>query len=313
MNDASTRDAKTLPAESFDAKSFDAKSWRSGKGHRDENFPVASLLIQPRHRNVILAFYNFVRTADDIADHASLAPEQKLALLDRLEAGLLGNNDDDAAAVRLREALAERSLAPRHAQDLLAAFKLDVTKLRYRDWDDLIGYCSLSAMPVGRFVCDVHGESRTVWPANDALCAALQIINHLQDCRADFRDLDRVYIPLDTFAACGCGVEALGAEQASPALLAALHGLARRTQALLGESDVFPLLIHDRRLALEVSVINTLAHRLTRILMRRDPLRDRVHLSAPAVAGLTIVGVMTALVRRLGRRPAASTHKPRGA
>ena len=84
--------------------------------------------------------------------------------------------------------LLERGLSPRHAQDLLAAFKLDVTKLRYRDWDDLISYCELSAMPVGRFVCDVHGESRTVWPANDALCAALQIINHLQDCKDDYHN-----------------------------------------------------------------------------------------------------------------------------
>ena len=94
----------------------------------------------------------------------------------------------------------QRHLSPRHAQDLLTAFRMDVTKLRYRDWDDLIGYCTYSAMPVGRFVLDVHGESRTTWPANDALCAALQIINHLQDCGKDYRDLDRVYIPLDAFA-----------------------------------------------------------------------------------------------------------------
>jgi len=292
----------------------DANALRSGKGDRDENFPVASFLIHPRHRNVILAFYNFVRTADDVADHASLAPEQKLGLLDRLEAGLLGKNDEDAAAVKLRDALAQRSLSPRHAQDLLAAFKLDVTKLRYRDWDDLIGYCSLSAMPVGRFVCDVHGESRAVWPANDALCAALQVINHLQDCKDDYRNLNRVYIPLDTLTACGAGAEALGAAQSSRALLAGLHGLAERTEQLLSESDVFPLLINDRRLALEVSVINTLAHRLTRLLMERDPLRDRVHLSKPAVAGLTIAGIVSALLRRLGGGPpAAATQKPRGA
>src|SRR5580658_5562947 len=199
-----------------EAKTADAADWRSGKGHRDENFPVASFLIHPRHRSAILAFYNFVRTADDIADHATLAPERKLALLDRLDGGLIGENDEDAAAVRLRRALAERGLPPRHAQDLLAAFKLDVTKLRYRDWDDLIGYCSLSAMPVGRFVCDVHDESRSVWPANDALCAALQIINHLQDCKDDYRNLDRVYVPLDLLAAHGTGVEALGGPQASP-------------------------------------------------------------------------------------------------
>jgi hydroxysqualene synthase len=318
MNDTSRADAKTLDPRAGDVKApgggrSDAHALRSGKGHRDENFPVASFLIHPRYRDAILAFYNFVRTADDIADHASLPPEEKLRLLDRLEAGLLGNNDDDAAAVRLRSALAERALSPRHAQDLLAAFKLDVTKLRYRDWDDLIGYCSLSAMPVGRFVLDVHGESRSTWPANDALCAALQIINHLQDCKDDYRNLDRVYVPLDLLAAHGVSVEALAAERASPQLLAVLHGLAERTERLLCKSDVFALLINDRRLGLEVSVINTLAHRLTRLLMARDPLSERVHLAMPSVAGWTLTGVVIGTLRRLGRRPAAATQTPRGA
>src|SRR6476646_6179696 len=215
---------------------MDADGLRSGKGHRDENFPVASWLIHPRHRKVILAFYNFVRAADDIADHAKLAPGEKLNLLTRLDGGLAGANREDAAAVRLRAALAERGLSPKHAQDLLAAFKLDVTKLRYRDWDDLIGYCSLSAMPVGRFVLDVHGESRSAWPANDALCAALQIINHLQDCQADYRNLDRVYVPLDALAAAGSGVEGLGRETSSRALLDCIHKLARRTGGLLRDS-----------------------------------------------------------------------------
>jgi hydroxysqualene synthase len=290
----------------------DASTLRSGKGHRDENFPVASWLIAPRHRGVILAFYNFVRTADDIADHATLKPAEKLALLDRLEGGLLGANTEDAVAVRLRAALAERGLPPKHAQDLIAAFKLDVTKLRYRDWDDLISYCSLSAMPVGRFVCDVHGESRAVWPANDALCAALQIINHLQDCKEDYRALDRVYVPQDALAASGASVEALGAERASPALLDCLHRLAQRTDRLLSESDVFADTIEDTRLGLEVAVINTLAHQLTRLLMLRDPLSENVHLAKPAVAGLTLLAVLRDSSRRFRRRRAA-TQKPRGA
>jgi len=294
-----------------DASTGDAKNWRSGKGHRDENFPVASWLIHPHHRKVILAFYNFVRTADDIADHAALPAQDKLGLLDRLEAGLSGDSDDDATAVELRAALAERALPPRHAQDLLAAFKLDVTKLRYLDWDDLLHYCAYSAMPVGRFVLDVHGESRGTWPANDALCAALQIINHLQDCRDDYLNLDRVYIPLDTLAAHNVGVEALGEPRASPPLRAALHSLAERTERLLGDSDFFPLLINDRRLSLEVSVINTLAHRLTRILTTRDPLSERVHLSVPAIAGLTMIGILSGASRRLGRRFSATSQKPR--
>ena len=185
-------------------------SLRSGKSHRDENFPVASWLIDPRHRGPIMAFYQFVRTADDIADHPTLTPGEKLALLDQLETDLEGRSSQNPEGIALRAALAARGMSPRHAKDLLTAFRLDVTKLRYRDWDDLIGYCAYSAMPVGRFVLDVHGESEAVWPASDALCAALQIINHLQDCRADYRNLDRVYVPLDALAAAGLGVEALG-------------------------------------------------------------------------------------------------------
>ncbi len=292
---------------------MDASVLRSGKGHRDENFPVASFLIHPRHREPILAFYNFVRTADDIADHAVLAAAEKLKLLDRLDGGLTGANDADAVAVRLRRALNARGLSPKHAQDLLAAFRLDVTKLRYRDWDDLMSYCAFSAMPVGRFVCDVHGEDRAVWPANDALCAALQIINHLQDCKQDYVDLDRVYIPQDALRASGATVEALGAARASPALRDCLHQLAARTETLLAESDGFASAIADWRLSLEVSVINTLAHRLTLLLRRRDPLSDKVHLGIAAVAGGTALGILTGASHRIGRRFAGAAHKPRGA
>src|SRR5258708_11621749 len=92
---------------------------RSGKSHRDENFPVASHLIHPRHRGAILAFYEFVRIADDIADHATLGEPEKLDHLDRLEAGLMGKDDAVPEAVRLRTVLRERNLAPRHALDLL--------------------------------------------------------------------------------------------------------------------------------------------------------------------------------------------------
>src|SRR5579863_4008458 len=77
-----------------------ASSLRSGKGHHDENFPVASHLIHPRHRGIILAFYEFVRIADDIADHAALAAADKLAHLDQLEACLLGKDDQVPEAVR---------------------------------------------------------------------------------------------------------------------------------------------------------------------------------------------------------------------
>jgi len=292
-----------------DASMTDATNWRSGKGHRDENFPVASFLIHPRHRGPILAFYNFVRTADDIADHATLNPEEKLKLLDRLGAGLVGENSEDVAAVRLRTALAERALSPRHAEDLLAAFKLDVTKLRYRDWDDLIGYCSLSAMPVGRFVLDVHGESRATWPANDALCAALQINNHLQDCAKDFRDLNRVYIPLDAFAAAGATPGQLGAKAAAPELLRCIHDLAARNERLLAEGAPFSGLIENTRLALEVAVIHSYARHIVALLRRRDPLRERVHLSKAQFAFYGLSSMIATSLRRLASPASPNVRK----
>ncbi len=279
---------------------------RSGKGHRDENFPVASWLLAPRHRPIILAFYEFVRVADDIADHASLPPAEKLALLDRLEQSLLGKSDADPQGATLRARLAERSLPPRHAQDLLTAFRMDVGKLRYADWDELIHYCSYSAMPVGRFVLDLHGESRATWAANDALCAALQIINHLQDCQADYRNLDRVYLPLDALAAEGLGVAALDAPAASPALRRCLSALARRTGELLRQSAALPDLVRDHRLSLEICAIQALAHRLVQILRARDPLAERVHLGKAAFASIGLLGAIYGLARRLTRRAPAS-------
>jgi squalene synthase HpnC len=274
------------------------------KTHRGENFPVASHLIHPRHRGTILAFYRFARAADDIADHPTLAEADKLARLDRLEETLLGRSDAAADALPLRAALAERGLPPRHAQDLLTAFRMDVTKRRYRCWDDLIHYCSYSAMPVGRFVLDVHGEDRATWPASDALCAALQVINHLQDCGADYRRLDRVYVPLDALARAGADVEALGADAASPALRQCLLSLVPPTADLLRQAEPLSAQVADWRLALEIAVIQRLAVTLTGILGRRDPLSERVHLGTGGALGVALVGVVEGLYRRL-RRPGA--------
>lgn len=274
---------------------------RSGKGSGDENFPVASWLIKPQHRPAILAFYEFVRVADDIADHASLASDEKIARLDRLEASLLGKNDDEQEGVTLRAILSERGLSPRHAQDLLSAFRQDATKLRYTDWDDLIDYCSRSAMPVGRFVLDVHGEARSTWQASDALCAALQIINHVQDCAKDYRALDRVYIPLDALKANGASVEDLAGKQASPALLQCLRAVVARTATLLDQAQGFSPSISDTRLGLEVAVIHALAKRLIGMLTLRDPLSEVVHLSKSEAAMTAASASSRALLRRLLR------------
>ena len=274
---------------------------RSGKGSHDENFPVASRLIKRQYRPVILAFYEFVRVADDIADHPQLKCAEKIDRLDRLESSLMGSGHDELEGLRLRTILSERGLSTRHAQDLLSAFRQDATKLRYANWDELIDYCSRSAMPVGRFVLDVHGEARDTWPASDALCAALQVINHLQDCAKDYIALERVYVPLDALSASGATVEALRDERASPALRNCLRGLVSRTSTLLDESRGLEPKVSDTRLALEISVIQSLASQLLAILMVRDPLAERVHLTKTEALATAINGGARAILRRLLR------------
>lgn len=264
----------------------------SGKGHKDENFPVASFLLRPEHRAPILTFYRFARAADDIVDNAEASAETKLDLLAHMRAGLDGEGAPEAMA--LRGAMAARGIDPVHAHELLDAFVRDVTVMRYRDWEDLIGYCRLSAMPVGRYVLDVHGESRETWPANDALCAALQVINHLQDCGKDYHALGRVYIPLDT----GLKVEDLAGARATHALRAIIVALVERTRGLLAQSAGFAAQIRDRRLAAEVAVIQRLAESLCDRLETRDPLSERVHHGKLEAAWLAMGAAVPALLRR---------------
>jgi squalene synthase HpnC len=276
----------------------------SGKGHTDENFPVASFVLHPRHRAPVMAFYRFARAADDVADNAAASGEQKLALLGRMQAGLQGQAGASSEGEGLRRALIADNLTDQHALDLLEAFRRDVTKTRYASWDELMDYCRYSAMPVGRFVLDVHGEARSTWPANDALCAALQVINHLQDCGKDYREIDRVYMPKDALDAAGVPLDALGAERASPALQRVISELARRTWGLLETSRPFASQIVDARLALEVTVIQKLAESLTRRLIHRDPLSERTHhrpIEALGVAALAFGGFVGALPGRRAR------------
>jgi len=270
-------------------------SLASGKGHRDENFPVASLLIAPRHRPAVMAFYRFARAADDIADHPSAPPEDKLHRLEAMRASLAGDADADAAAVALRLVCQARAFPAAHGLDLLEAFRRDVTKLRYADWPELMDYCRYSAAPVGRYVLDVHGEPRDLWPANDALCSALQIINHLQDCAKDYRSIRRVYIPTDALAGTGATIEDLAAPAASPALRRTIVGLAERCHDLLAIAKPFAAGIASRGLALEVAAIQRLAESLTDRLLTRDPLSERVHHSKTEAA--TLAG--GAVLRRL--------------
>ncbi len=285
-----------------------AEETLSGKTHRNENFPVASWLLSKRHRAPILAFYRFARAADDIADHPLLSSDEKLSRLGQMQAALDGSGPADASADPLRIALRERDLSPQHALDLLDAFRRDAAGSDYETWSDLMDYCRLSAMPVGRFVLDVHGEDRALWPASDALCAALQVINHLQDCGDDFKALNRVYLPRDVMNRHGATRDMLAASAASPALLQTVSDLARQTATLVAHGEPLVLQIKDARLGLEIAVIQNVARHLVRRLESTDPLSGDVHHSKLAFASIGLLGMLQYIGGRLagGRRTGAT-------
>lgn len=253
----------------------------SGKDTAYENFPVGSWLLPAAIRPHIAIFYGFARAADDIADNPDLAAAEKVARLDAFEDALLGRERENPALVkahRMRESLAASGVTAQHCVDLLAAFKRDATKLRYQDWDDLMGYCILSAAPVGRYLLDLHGGSRDGYGPSDALCMALQVINHIQDCKDDYRKLDRVYLPLDWLKEADADVGELDAPACTPGLRKALDRTLAATEGLLTEARRLPRGLISRRLAMEAGAILAIADRLVILLRRRDPLGPRVQL-----------------------------------
>ena len=287
----------------------------SGKGASGENFQVGSVLLAARLRPHVMAFYRFVRAADDIADNPDLAAEDKLRRLDLFERALAGGaapGEDFAKARALRTSLAETGVTDRHARDLLQAFRKDAIKRRYADFDDLLGYCRLSASPVGRFLLDLHGEDRALWRFSDPLCDALQVLNHVQDCQADYRNLDRVYLPLDAFAAAGVAVEALDRPAADPGLRRMLDDTLERTGDLLERAAGLPGALVSARLAAESAVVQEMARHLLRRLRRQDPLARRVELGRLVFAGVAAVGLLKSLWlrRRSGRSDASSPATP---
>lgn len=254
----------------------------SGKMASDENFPVGSWLLPARLRPCIAAFYAFARAADDIADSPALQRDEKLARLDAFgEAlqGAPGYGEGYAKAHVLREALGSANQSPKHALDLLAAFSQDATKSRYESWAELMGYCALSANPVGRFLLDLHGENPAAYAQSDSLCSALQILNHLQDCAEDLAELDRVYIPADLLTGAGISVEALREDSLRTGLRSVLDVMLDGVDKLMMEAHTLPRHLKNHRLAMESSIIIHLANRLSARLRRGDPIASRVALS----------------------------------
>lgn len=269
----------------------------SGKDVAYENFPVGSWLLPARLRPHVAVFYAFARAIDDIADDPQLPPEEKIARLSRFEAALLGREKRDgfSKAHAMRQTLAASGISVRHCLDLISAFKQDATQVRYRRWEDLIDYCNRSAAPVGRFLLDLHGGGRNGYTAADALCNALQVINHLQDCQEDYRLLNRVYLPCDWLAEAGAAVEDLDRPHTTPALRHVIDRMLDATDSLLAIAQRLPAELKSRRLGMESSAILAIARLLVQRLRAGDPLAGRVALSKAEYAWCCVRGAGAAL------------------
>ncbi|MDR3538122.1 MAG: squalene synthase HpnC [Acetobacteraceae bacterium] len=257
----------------------DVEVW-SGKDRGDENFPVGSVIIRRALRPHVHAYYSFARNADDIADSPTLRPDDKIARLDTMEDVLLGHRDGGSpSAIKLRESLAQTGVSAVHATDLLIAFRRDAVQRRYMTIDDLYNYCRYSAVPVGRYVLDLHGESHECYSSSDALCIALQVLNHMQDCAIDLAQLDRCYLPQSLLDHFGVKVVDLRLPAETPALRRVFVTLLDRIDRLTQAAAELPEITRDKRLKMETAAILRLARRLARRLALTDPLASRVKLT----------------------------------
>lgn len=270
----------------------------TSKTAAQENFPVASLLLPAATRARVMAFYHFARIADDIADNPALTADSKILRLDALEETLCGRhevNEYTESAQSLRDAVGGDEALLGHAAQLLQAFRRDAVSDHCRDWGDLMLYCQFSAAPVGRFLLALHGENPAAMTASDSLCAALQVLNHIQDCGEDYRVLGRVYVPRVWLAGHGIDNDALLNETTSPALRQVLDLALDHVDALLDMARPLPSRIRDRRLRLEAAVILTLAERLSERLRHHDPLASKVRLTSMGYACAVLAGLWRGL------------------
>lgn len=247
----------------------------------EENFPVASFMLPKPARRAVLHFYSFARNADDIADSADIPTHEKTTTLKHLQAALHAQNAElapDWAKAYFLDVAAKKS-DKQHGIDLLHAFLQDAIKNRYANYDELLTYCRYSAAPVGRVVLECSGETTANLAAADALCAVLQLINHLQDCKKDYLDIDRVYLPQDWMLAEGADDTMLAEAFTCEPLRNVFDRYLEECRLLLATAAPLPKTVRSLRLRLELALILELAHALVEKLSRHDPLQKPIKLA----------------------------------
>ena len=259
-----------------------------------ENFPVASFWLPPRARNNILILYDFLRGADDISDNPKLEAQERKEALDAIVDAFHSHRKQVLPpwAKRYYELVNRGQLRAYHGDLLLQAFMQDTQKTRYQNWAELIGYCSKSAAPVGRAVLELCQERDADIEASDALCSVLQIINHIQDMKDDFQQLDRIYLPQDWMKLHKVSEAMLAKGDMSLELRALMNHILDECDAMVEASRPIISSIQSTRLRIQIATIWQIAKALIEQLRHNDPLAQKVKLSKQQQFGCLIRGML---------------------
>ena len=261
----------------------DVSHLMSGKSYSDENFPVASFLMTKKIRSIVSVFYFFARMADDIADHQKLSSNQKKNILLFFDNAIskskkTNNKVLDKMIARFKELPSGK----KYSRNLLKAFMMDASNKKYKNWNDLLYYCKFSANPVGRFVIDAVNERKNIekiYEASDSLCTALQIINHIQDCKKDFKELNRVYIPESFFKKYSLDKKILRKSKSIENFERLKIEIVDNVLVSLRKTKLGLREIQSWRLRKETLIILNIAKRLCNLLKINDPLEKQIKLS----------------------------------
>ena len=224
-----------------------------------ENFPVVSLFIPKELRKHVAVVYRFARQADDFADEGKESVEWRVKRLEFYENDfrdcIEGKYKNDFWEA-LNNTINIYSLTPQYFFDLLSAFKQDVVKKRYKNFDDVLDYCTRSANPVGRIILElfnVHDDNALEY--SDAVCTALQLANFYQDVSVDI-EKDRIYIPLDEIEQFGISEKDFQIKNFSPSFYSLIKHQVERTRILFEKGHkLLPLLPKQLRFQIRLTII----------------------------------------------------------
>ena len=261
----------------------DVSHLMSGKSYSDENFPVASFLMTKKIRSIVRVFYFFARMADDIADHQKLSSNQKKKILLFFDNAISKSKKTNNKILdKMIAKFKELPSGKKYSRNLLKAFMMDASNKKYKNWNDLLYYCKFSANPVGRFVIDAVNERKNIekiYEASDNLCTALQIINHIQDCKKDFKELNRVYIPESFFKKYSLDKKILRKSKSEENFERLKIEIIDNVLTSLRKTKLGLREIQSWRLRKETLIILNIAKRLCNLLKINDPLEKQIKLS----------------------------------